>query len=156
LHRRPIILDARFSLRGEMGDAQNIELRRVLKSWSDPANGGDWNSNPTGGPTWTYSSYPTAQWNPGRRRQTRRQWRRASDYNSTNDLAARVDGTFVMQAVNEEVTFSGANITQAFRFWFDNPALDYGYALRVANNATQEVKFERWEAGLKEHGRCSR
>ena len=57
-----------------------------------------------------------------------------------------------MQAVNEEMTFSGTNITRAFRFWFDNPALDYGYALRVANNATQEVKFERWETGLKEHG----
>jgi len=101
---------------------------------------------PDGGPTWTYSSYPTAQWNlAGAGKLGAMATRRPTT--TARMIAARVDGTFVMQAVNEEVTFSGANITQAFRFWFDNPPLITVTRCVSRTMATQEVKFERWKRG---------
>ncbi len=146
------ILDANFTLHGEMGDAQFVEIRRCLQSWSDPATGGDYNSNPVGAPNWTYHSHPTLAWNKVGAGALGGTGAVASDYNSTNDLAARVDASQTIAAINEKTTFSGPLVTDAFRFWFANPTLDYGYSLRVTANATQETKFERWENGLQENG----
>jgi hypothetical protein len=55
-------------------------------------------------------------------------------------------------AVNEWVQFAAPLVTDAFRFWFDNPSFDNGYAFRLTNNTTQELKFERSEADLREDG----
>jgi hypothetical protein len=46
---------------------------------------------------------------------------------------------------------SGPQVTDAFRFWFDNPQLDYGYALRLAPPESFTT-FRRWESELGEHG----
>jgi DNA-binding beta-propeller fold protein YncE len=146
------ILDASFSLHCEMGDANAVEIRRVLQSWSDPATGGDWNQNAVGGPTWRDHAHPSAPWNLGGAGRLGRLGDNPSDYNGTNDLAARIDAVVQLQAVNEEVAFEGPLVTEAFRFWFNNPALDCGYALRLTNSATQELKFERTEDGLRENG----
>jgi len=142
------ILDASFSLRGEMGDAQTLEIRRVLQSWSDPAAGGDWNQNAVGGPTWRDHAHPSARWNVAGAGRLGGTGGNTADYNGTNDLAGVVDAAVSVQAVNEEVAFGGAKVADAFRFWFDHPSLDYGYALRLTNSATQELKFERAEGGL--------
>jgi hypothetical protein len=146
------ILDASFSLQAENGDAQTIEIRRTLKPWSDPATGGDYNQNAVGAPTWRDYAHPNGRWNAAGAGVLRGTGAAVADYNSTNDLAARVDATVPMPAVNEAMTFSGPLVTDAFRFWFDNPSLDYGYALRLLSTATQAAKFERWEAELQEHG----
>lgn len=146
------ILDASFRLHCEMGDANAVEIRRVLQSWSDPAAGGDWNQNAVGGPTWRDHAHPSAPWNLGGAGRLGRLGDNPSDYNGTNDLASRIDAVVHLQAVNEEVAFSGPLVTEAFRFWFNNAALDYGYALRLTNSATQELKFERTEDGLRENG----
>ncbi len=42
-------------------------------------------------------------------------------------------------------------MTDAFRFWFDNPTCDYGYGLRLASGS-QETKFERWESSIHQGG----
>jgi DNA-binding beta-propeller fold protein YncE len=146
------ILDASFSLRCEMGDANTVEIRRVLQSWSDPATGGDWNQNAVGGPTWRDHAHPSSRWNVAGAGKLGRLGDNPSDYNGTNDLAARIDDVVNVQAVNEEVAFAGPLVTEAFRFWFDHSSLDYGYALRLTNSATQELKFERTEDGLRENG----
>jgi hypothetical protein len=135
-----------------MGDAQTIELRRCLQSWSDAPTGGDYNQNATNAPTWRDHTHPNGRWNVPGAGALGGTGASASDYNGVYDLASRVDATNTVQAVNEWVTFSGQHITEAFRFWFDNPSLDYGYALRLNTTASQEMKFERWEAGLQEHG----
>src|SRR6185436_5229052 len=75
-----------------------------------------------------------------------------NDYFGTNDLASRLDATVAMVSITEPTEFSGALVTDAFRFWFANPVFDYGYALRLAAGSKQETKFDRWESGFRENG----
>jgi mono/diheme cytochrome c family protein len=146
------IIDVNFSLHGEMGDAQTIDIRRMLRSWSDPVSGGDYNTNPSGAPTWNHYSHPNLAWSQPGAGALGGTGATPADYNAAYDLSARIDATTTPAAVNERVTFAGPLVTDAFRFWFDNPVLDYGYALRVRVGATQEIKFDRWESGLQEDG----
>ncbi len=55
-----------------------------------------------------------------------------------------------MISLTEALEFSGAAVTDAFRFWFENPALDYGYGLRIQATppARPDVKFHRGENEL--------
>jgi len=145
------ILDAQLSMHGELGDAQVLELRRVLKPWSDPLTGGDWNSSATGAPTWRDHAHPNGRWNQSGAARLGSFGDAVADYNGTNDLASRVDATVMVGAVNEAVTCGGPLITEAYRFWFDHPGVDYGHALRLRSTATQALKFERGESRLQEH-----
>jgi hypothetical protein len=54
--------------------------------------------------------------------------------------------------VNRAVTISGSGVTDAYRFWFDNPTVDYGHGIRMAVGATQELKFSGWETALHDRG----
>ena len=47
-------------------------------------------------------------------------------------------------------SFSSSLVTDAFRFWFDASQVDYGYALRLTSDATQELRAHRAESGLGE------
>jgi DNA-binding beta-propeller fold protein YncE len=144
------ILDARFTLTPELGDSQRIELRRCLQRWADPAAAGDFNSNPTGGPTWNSSAHGTKSWNlPGAAR-VGGNGTATNEYFGINDLASRLDATVAMVSITEPAEFGGALVTDAFRFWFENPAFDNGYALRLAAGSRQETKFDRWESGFRE------
>lgn len=162
------ILDARFSLEGEAGDAQEIELRRVLQRWSDPNDCdilgssltnspvcGDWNQNPVGAPTWRDHEHPSGRWVQPGAGALGGTGGNPADYGTSQwDLAGVVDARISMQTINERTTFADPNITDAFRFWFDNPSIDYGYALRVTNTPPYNpvVRFHRWEDDLFEHG----
>jgi DNA-binding beta-propeller fold protein YncE len=145
------ILSASFSLSPEFGDSQTIQLRRCLQRWSDPATGGDFNSNPTGAPTWNSSAHGTKTWSLAGAGRLGSNGTSTNEYFGTNDLATRLDASIAMPAINEPVELSSALVTDAFRFWFDNPSVDYGYALRLAGGA-QESKFSRWEGGLRDEG----
>jgi len=145
------ILEASFSLHSEYGDAQTIEIRRCLQSWSDAASGGDWNSSATGAPTWRDHAHPSGRWNSVGAGSLGGTGTNATDYNGSFDLAARVDSSVAVSAVNGPVEFGGPMVTDAFRFWFDHPSLDYGYALRLRSGATTPFKFERGEAAFGEH-----
>ncbi len=146
------IIEARFELSPEFGDSQRIELRRCLQRWNDPGAGGDFNSNPTGGPTWNSSAHGTKSWNlPGAAR-LGSNGTVTNDYFGTNDLASRLDAAVTMVSLTEATEFGGALVTDAFRFWFANPSFDYGYALRLAANSRPETKFDRWESGFRENG----
>lgn len=146
------IIDARFTLSPELGDSQRIELRRCLQRWSDPPSGGDFNSNPTGGPTWNSSAHGTRVWNVAGAARHGSNGTTTNDYFGTNDLAGRLDATVTLISITEPTGFSGALVTDAFRFWFANPAFDFGYALRLAAGSQQETKFDRWESGFRENG----
>lgn len=146
------LVAASLSLCPEWGDAQTIEIRRALLAWKDPASGGDWNSNPTDGPTWRDHAHPSARWNAAGAQALGGTGGNPADYDSIFDLAAVVDASVSLLAINERVTFGGARVSEAFRFWFDNPALDHGYAFRLAPGGKGEVKFESSEASLQEYG----
>lgn len=146
------ILDAQFSLDGQRGEAATIELRRVLLSWSDPATGGDYNQNAVNAPTWRDHAHPNGRWNSAGAGRLGSNGDQVADYNGLNDLATRIDANLRLEAINEEVSFGGPLVTDAFRFWFDHPEVDYGYALRLSSAATQEMRFERNEADWQDHG----
>jgi YVTN family beta-propeller protein len=146
------IVAASFTLEGEFGDAHPVEARRALKRWSDPASGGDWNQNPAGGPTWRDHAHPSSAWTSAGAGALGGTGGDAADYDAAFDVAQAVDATAAVDSVNARVVFSGAKVTDAFRFWFDNPALDRGYALRLAPGAKGELKFRRGESDLRDGG----
>lgn len=146
------ILDASFTLQPEFGNAQRLEFRRVLQRWSDPAAGNDFNDAPTGAPTWRDSAHPTRRWNAAGAGRLGTLGTNAADYNRLNDLASRADAVLDLTSLTTHAQVAGPLVTDAFRFWFDNPTVDYGYAVRLASTATQDLKFERAESGLQQHG----
>ncbi|MFN7975370.1 MAG: putative Ig domain-containing protein [Acidobacteriota bacterium] len=150
------IADASFSLDGDWGNAETLEFRRILLNWSDPSTGGDWNSNPVGGPTWECHVHPNLRWNQGNasKRTSGIDGRSASDYDGANDIANTADAVVTVKAMNERTTIGGASVTDAFRFWFDNPTKDYGYAIeqQTTGGSTIDVRFWRSEALLHERG----
>ena len=149
------IVDASFSLAPEFGHRHPIEIRRCLQSWSDPATGGDWNQNPVGGPTWRDHAHPNGRWNQAgaERRATGVEGRNPADYDGPQDTAFGPDAVTQVADVTRRVAFAGPLVTDAFRFWFDNPARDYGYVLQFAPNAPAVgLKFTSHEHGLGRHG----
>ena len=146
------IQDARVTLRGSLGDVHRIDARRTLQRWSDPPSGKDFNSNPVGGPTWNNHSHPSGRWNSAGAGALGGTGDSPADYNGRFDLANSVDASVNMTAINEEITFSGQRVTEAFRFWFDNPSLDYGYAFRTNGGSRGETRFGRSESELMDRG----
>ena len=136
-----------------VGDAQPIEARRVLQIWNDGGHS-DFTSGAHGGPSWNASRQGTQNWNAPNARATTPgvDGDVASDYFGSNDLGHAVDATMGMDAVNHRQVLTGTGITDAYRFWLDNPSRDYGHALRILNASDQQVRFESAEAAFHLHG----
>lgn len=145
------IVDASLRLHPEWGDLQDVEARRVLKRWSDGGHG-DWASNPLGAPTWSQAR-PGTPWGAANAQGTTAGVLGASpsDYDQGDDVSFAPDVVATMQAINVPFVISGPGVTDAFRFWFDNPAVDYGYALRVRSRGAwyHEAKFGNGQRELR-------
>ena len=50
-----------------------------------------------------------------------------SDYNGSEDVAHRIDGTIEIQGAGKHYTFKSELLTDAVRFWVANPDYNYGY-----------------------------
>ena len=143
------IVDARFALHPEWGDLQDVEARRVLQSWSDGGNG-DWASANLGSPTWANHA-PGLAWNVGNAMATAPgvDGAAVSDYGGAADVGAVPDAVVSTTSINEPWVISGPGITDAYRFWFANPSVDWGHALRIRNrgNWYHEAKLANgsWE-----------
>jgi YVTN family beta-propeller protein len=148
------IRKASFAIEPELGDAQPVEIRRVLQRWSDPAAIGDWNSNPVGGPTWRDHSHPDGRWNEPGARRLGTAGDQTSHYGGEYDLAETVDALVTMPAINQPVRFEGERVTAAFRFWLEHPEQDNGYALRLRTELpySPAAKFQGWEPDQHRHG----
>ncbi len=140
------IIAASVSLTAQFGDAHGIQIHRALQAWSDPATGGDYNQNPAGGPTWRDHAHPSGRWNIAGAGALGSSGEAASDYDGGFDLAGVVDAVAAAGSSNGAVSFSGERVTEAFRFWLENPSLDRGYALRLTPGAAGEMKFQRSES----------
>jgi hypothetical protein len=137
---------ASFSLTAWAGDAQDVELRRVLQPWSDTISGGDQNHDPVGAPTWRDHSYPDQPWNLPGAGKLGGNGRQVQDYDAAWDLAATVDLLMPVPSVNGPIRFAGDGITQAFQFWLEHPDQDYGYALRLPGSQVRPfLSFRRAE-----------
>jgi DNA-binding beta-propeller fold protein YncE len=148
------LLEASFSMLPRDGDAQAIEIRRVLQGWNDPAGRNDYNQNPTGGPTWNNHRHPNQPWNKAGAQALGSRGDRVADYDGTNDLAERVDALVTLPAINERVSFGGPLVSEAFRFWLTHRAQDYGYALRLVGSpgAAPSVIFHGADNDLRQKG----
>ncbi len=149
------ITGASVSLLPETGHVHAIEFRRCLQPWSDPATGGDWNQNAVGGPTWRDHSHPTQTWNRAgaEQRTSGVEGQFVSEYNGGNDTAFTPDTMAAPASMDQRVVASGAGVLDAFRFWFDNPAVDYGYVLQLAPSAPAPgLKLHRHERDTKRAG----
>lgn len=142
------IVDAAITLNAEWGDSQVIDARRCLKPWRDGGHG-DWSyQNPPGAPSWTNNINGTSAWGMAGclRRAAGVEGQVVADYNGANDTAFTPDASVAMPATNEPLVIGGPLVASAFGFWFDNPSVDYGYALRLASGSWHEAKFRRSES----------
>ncbi len=153
------ILETKFTLTPYLGDLVTLEFRRVLQQWHDHR-GSDFNSNPIdpitghGGPTWNESERNVRSWNMTNARATTAgvQGDQPSDYFGTDDTAHLPDAAVALQAVDRRLEISNVTVTDAFRFWFDNPAQDYGYAVRLTAGDDAPIRFQPVEHGLQDLG----
>lgn len=153
------ITDAAVALEPAWGDAQTLELRRVLQRWWDHG-GGDQVQNPVnpqnghGGPTYRDSEFGVRAWNaPNAAARTPGvNGKLVADYFATNDTANDPDAVVTLSSIVARPSIGGAGVLDAARFWFAHPAQDQGWAFQLASGAAQETRFRANEEELKQHG----
>lgn len=132
------VLDATISLhaeKSEVNSAQTVILRRVLLPWKE----GKGKSERAKEDELTYNSplHRNLPWNkpPAQAMLSGIDGDTESDYNGSEDVAHRIDGTFEIQKTGKRYTFKSELITDAVQFWVKNPDYNYGYlfALRDGN-----------------------
>jgi len=123
------ILDASFTALPESGYRGALELHRCLMPWGEPPN--DWCSNCNGAVTVRDAMHPDLRWHQSGARAVGGSGTTVAEYypSGSFDVAATVDATATIDAVNERVAFGGPGMADAFRFWFENPAVNFGYAV---------------------------
>jgi mono/diheme cytochrome c family protein len=153
------IVDASVRLVPQLGDSQTFEARRVLQHWWDYG-GPDQTQGPVntvnghGGVTYRDSEYLVKAWNQpnAAARAAGVNGNTAADYLGLRDTAFDPDATVTMSSLGGPTTIGGAGVLGAFRFWFANPTLDFGYALQLLASATHETRFRASEEELKQFG----
>lgn len=139
------IVDARFSLMPDFGSPSSFEVRRVFKPWGDPDR--DNCISCSGAVTNIHARFNTVPWSISGARSLGGYGTSAAEYhpNQTGvDAAAAIDGTAALTDLQQRVEFSGPTITEAFRFWFANPAVNYGYMVETIGTSGPVVEF--WSA----------
>lgn len=142
------IVDASYTLPAEAGDAHDLVARRVLLSWQDSAT--LTGTPPAGSLTYNHHSTPSGAWNlPGAARTTGGvDGDDPADYDGLNDIGDAIDATAAVRSVKERVTVGGPGVTEAFRFWFDHPGMDYGHALELTAGDRRELELGRIGEGF--------
>lgn len=62
-----------------------------------------------------------------------------SDYNGSEDVAHRIDGTCEIQEAGARYTFKSELLTDAVRFWVANPDYNYGYLFALQDGSVPIV-----------------
>ena len=68
-----------------------------------------------------------------------------SDYNGSEDVAHRIDGTSKIQGAEKHYTIKSERLTDAVRFWVANPDYNYGY-LFALQDGNAPIIFSSKEA----------
>jgi hypothetical protein len=154
------ILDASLSLDPYWGDSQTVEARRVLQHWWDPG-GSDQILNPPvnptnghRGPTYRDSEFSVRAWNlpNAEARAAGVNGAAPGDYFGLRDTAFDPDAVVSMGSIHQRLVLGGPGVASAFRFWYANPTLDWGYALNLAAGGVQESRFHATEEELRQRG----
>ena len=141
------ILNASISLHAEsVGNdmPQQIIIRRVLLPWHEGAQ----KSQPAKENELTYNSamHRNFPWNkpPAQAMLEGVNGEEPSDYNGSEDVAYRIDGSTEIGAAERRYLWHGNSITEAVRFWLTYPDYSYGY-LFALRDGTAPVRFSSKE-----------
>jgi len=119
---------------------QQMLIRRVLLPWKE----GKQKSQPAAENELTYNSalHRNLPWNkpPAQAMLEGIDGDEESDYNGSEDVAHRIDGTTTIQGAGIRYVWKGPLVTDAFRFWLANPDYNYGY-LFALRDGTASVRF---------------
>lgn len=124
------VLEATVNLYARQCDsdsAHSVILRRVLLPWRE----GRGTSTRAEENELTYHSalHRNLPWNkpPAQAMLAGIDGDNESDYNGSEDVAHRIDGTCKIQGAGKRYTFKGERLTDAVSFWVANPDYNYGY-----------------------------
>ena len=142
------ILEATISLHVQQCDtdtAQTVIFRRVLLPWRE----GRGISERAEDNELTYNSalHRSLPWNrpPAQAMLAGIDGDTESDYNGSEDVAHRIDGTCEIQEAGKRYTFKSDLLTDAVRFWVANPDYNYGY-LFALRDGSAPIVFSSKEA----------
>ena len=124
------VLEATITLhvqQSETDAAQTVLFRRVLLPWKE----GRGTSDRAEDNELTYNSalHRNLPWNkrPAQAMLAGIDGDNESDYNGSEDVAHRIDGTSEIQGAGKHYTIKSELLTEAVRFWVANPDYNYGY-----------------------------
>ncbi len=136
------VLEATISLhvqQYELDDAQTVLIRRVLLPWRE----GRGASERAEDNELTYNSalHRNLPWNraPAQAMLAGIDGDNESDYNGSEDVAHRIDGTFEISGAGKHYTFQSELLTEAVRFWVANPDYNYGYLFALQDGSVPIV-----------------
>ena len=136
------VLEATLSLHVQQCDtdaAQTVIFRRVLLPWRE----GRGISERAEDNELTYNSalHRNLPWNrpPAQAMLSGIDGDRESDYNGSEDVAHRIDGTCEIQGAGKRYEFKGEFLTDAVRFWVANPDYNYGYLFALRDGSVPIV-----------------
>ena len=118
---------------------QTILFRRVLLPWKE----GRGTSNRAEDNELTYNSalHRNLPWNrpPAQAMLAGIDGDNESDYNGSEDVAHRIDGTSEIQGAAKRYIFKSDLLTEAVRFWVENPDYNYGYLFALQDGSVPIV-----------------
>ena len=136
------VLEATISLHVQQCDtdtAQTVIFRRVLLPWRE----GRGISERAEDNELTYNSalHRNLPWNkpPAQAMLSGIDGDSESDYNGSEDVAHRIDGTCEIQEAEKRYTFKSELLTDAVRFWVANPDYNYGYLFALRDGSAPIV-----------------
>ena len=136
------ILEATISLHVQQCDtdaAQTVIFRRVLLPWRE----GRGVSERAEDNELTYNSalHRNLPWNrpPAQAMLSGIDGDSESDYNGSEDVAHRIDGTCEIQGAGKRYVFKSDLLTDAVRFWVVNPDYNYGYLFALRDGSVPIV-----------------
>lgn len=136
------VLDATISLHVQQCNtdaAQTVLYRRVLLPWKE----GRGTSTRAEDNELTYNSalHRELPWNrpPAQAMLSGIDGDNESDYNGSEDVAHRIDGTNEIQGASKRYEFKSERLTDAIRFWVANPDYNYGYLFALQDGSVPIV-----------------
>ncbi len=136
------VLEATISLyveQCEMDTEQTVLFRRVLLPWRE----GRGTSNRAEDDELTYNSalHRSLPWNkaPAQAMLSGIEGDNESDYNGSEDVAHRIDGTCKISGAGKRYEFKSELLTDAVRFWVANPDYNYGYLFALRDGSVPIV-----------------
>ena len=147
------VLEATISLHAQQCNtdaAQTVLYRRVLLPWKE----GRGTSTRAEDNELTYNSalHRELPWNrpPAQAMLSGIDGDNESDYNGSEDVAHRIDGTNEIQGAGKRYDFKSERLTDAVRFWVANPDYNYGY-LFALQDGDVPITFSSKEATDETH-----